>query len=302
MSQDLEQDYSEDPAFLKRRRALLVFIVVLALAAFLYRWLVLQRLEQSSALFIGIPALLSIALTFAPRSKSVTGLLLKGTLLFLALSGIVLGEGVICVAMAAPLFLLIAVVVGLVVDHSRRKNQTRLSLSFVLVLMAMEGVFPGFSFSQENEVNITKTYSADIDIKASLNAPISFDTALPIFFRAGFPTPQRMRGEGIEVGDRRCVLFAGGEGEPGELCLEVESVEDNKIVYVFTKDESHISHWLTWKKAVVEWKKDADKTEVSWRLTYRRELSPSWYFTPTERFGAKLAAGYLMDSYFGPEQ
>ncbi len=135
MSQDLKQEHSDDQEFLKRRRILLLVIVVLALAAFSYRWLVLQRLEQSSALFIGIPALISIALTFAPRSKSVTGLLLKGTLLFLALSGIVLGEGVICVAMAAPLFLLVAVVVGLVVDHSRRKNQTRLSLSFVLVLI-----------------------------------------------------------------------------------------------------------------------------------------------------------------------
>lgn len=176
---------TKDDAARKRQIALIGLILTMAVGAFLYRWLVLQRLEQTAALFIGIPALISVALTFSPTSKSVTGMLVKGTLLFLAMSGILLGEGVICVAMAAPLFLLIAVLVGLVMDASKKKTETRLSLSLVLVLMAFEGVFPGTTFSNQESVEVSRTYRGTIDVSYQLGLPIQLHDDIPIFLKQG---------------------------------------------------------------------------------------------------------------------
>ncbi len=284
-----------------RQLALLVLIFTMAIGAFLYRWLVLERLEQTAALFIGLPMLISIALTFTPTSKTVTGMLVKGTLLFLAMSGILLGEGIICIAMAAPLFLMIAVIIGLLVDASKRKNQTRLSLSLAFVLMAMEGVFPGTTFSNQESVEVSRTYPGTINVAEKLALPIEFHADLPTFFKAGFPLPQNIRGQGSEVGDTRCIYFAGGEGNAGDLCLKISESSQNRVVYEFTKDESHISHWLTWQKATIDWEHKNGETKITWTSNYQRDLSPAWYFGPAERFGVKLSSNYLLDSYFGKD-
>ena len=41
-------------------------------------------------------------------------------------------------------------------------------------------------------------------------------------------------------------------------------------------------------------------TKVTWTLHYRRSLDPAWYFGPWERYAARLAAGYLIDSVATP--
>jgi hypothetical protein len=39
---------------------------------------------------------------------------------------------------------------------------------------------------------------------------------------------------------------------------------------------------------------------VTWTLRYRRRLDPAWYFVPLERYGARLAAGYLIETLATP--
>jgi hypothetical protein len=62
-----------------------------------------------------------------------------------------------------------------------------------------------------------------------------------------------------------------------------------------------MTHFLDWREAVVQWEPaDAHTTKVTWTLRYRRGLDPSWYFGPMERYAARLAAGYLIDSVATP--
>ena len=93
--------------------ALAGIIVALTASGIAYRLLVLHRLEQTSALFIGLPALLALVLALTPRAKSVTGIVMKGTTIALLLSAPILGEGFVCILMAAPIFYLIAFIVAL---------------------------------------------------------------------------------------------------------------------------------------------------------------------------------------------
>jgi hypothetical protein len=59
-------------------------------------------------------------------------------------------------------------------------------------------------------------------------------------------------------------------------------------------------HWLSWRSAEVRWRAVPGGTEVRWTLRYRRRLDPAWYFAPLERYGVRLAAGYLIETLATP--
>jgi len=111
----------EDP--LHRRWPFVGLVLAAAGGVLLYKFLTHRHLEQTSALFIGLPAVLALIVAFTPRTKSATGTILKTMTFFLLLSGIVLQEGFICIVMAAPLFYLVGLAVGLIVDRGRARRR-----------------------------------------------------------------------------------------------------------------------------------------------------------------------------------
>src|SRR6266508_3359963 len=126
-------------------------ILSLTLAMLVYRWLHSERLDQSAALFIGLPAILAVALTLTPKAKSATGMIMKGMTIALLMSGPVLKEGFVCILMASPLFYLVGAIVGWAIDRDRRRRSqggTRV-YSFVLIpvllLASLEGLSPSLT-------------------------------------------------------------------------------------------------------------------------------------------------------------
>jgi hypothetical protein len=79
-------------------------ILAVSVGSVMYRLIVGARLEQTAALFVGIPAVLAILLAMMPKAKTVKGGIMKGLTLALLLSGPILGEGFICILMASLLF------------------------------------------------------------------------------------------------------------------------------------------------------------------------------------------------------
>src|SRR5689334_19371263 len=96
------------------RATLALLVVGLTLFVLLYRLLVLGQLEQTAALFIGLPGFLSLLVTLSPTPRSATGIAVKAVTLALLLAVVVLYEGAICVLMAAPLFYGVAIAIGLI--------------------------------------------------------------------------------------------------------------------------------------------------------------------------------------------
>jgi hypothetical protein len=82
------------------QRGVIVPVVALTAGAVMYRLLKHERLGNSSAMFLGIPAVLAILLALTPKAKSVTGAILKGIALFLLIIAPLLGEGYLCILMA----------------------------------------------------------------------------------------------------------------------------------------------------------------------------------------------------------
>jgi hypothetical protein len=293
------------PGIRRDQWALAALILALAAGGVLYRLLVMKKLEQTSALFIGLPAVLAIILALTPRATSATGTIVKGLTIALLMSGPILGEGFICILMAVPLFYLVGIIIGLVVDRSRRKQGSaalRAVILLPLLAMSIEGMTPALTFPTREEVAVTRVVAATpAEVEGALARTPRFERKLPALLRLRFPRPERAAGGGLEPGALRVVRFAGGEGKPGDLTLRVAERGPASVTFQAVSDTSHIAHWLTWRSSRVTWRPlDARRTEVTWSLAYDRELDPAWYFGPWERYAARLAAGVLIDNLATP--
>jgi len=306
----LAQPEEEDAQ--RGRGAIIALTMMMVVFSAGYRLLVLGRLEQSAALFIGLPMLLSIGLAFTPKAKSVTGMVVKGTTLALLLSGVLFGEGFICILMAAPIFYFVAIAIGLVIDALRRRAERTNNpdeppqhkkplkpVAVVLLLtlpMAFEGVSPGLSFGRDESVVVERVVElSEAEILEALAQPSpSLELPLPGFLQLGFPKPKEFRSTGIELGDLIRLRLAGSEGD-GQLALRVRERGPRRLRWQFLLDTTPIAHWLKWTDSELSWEPlDGHRTRLRWRLSYRRLLDPQWYFAPLERFGVRCGAEALI--------
>lgn len=290
--------YEESP----HRNALAV-VLAIALVSVGFRLLQREHLEHTSLVFIGIPTVLAmVIIAFSGTPRTATGVILKAMTLAMLVAGILLGEGFICIVMAYPLFLLVGVIIGKFMESewwATRRGGPRIRAVGIVsffTMCSMEGVLPGFALSREESVTVTRVVAVSADsVAASLARTPRFAAPLPIFFRARFPVPASASGSGLAVGDERAVNFTHAGHHPGTLVMRVTRSAPGAVNFDAISDDSYIRHWLTWEGADVTWSAvDATHARVSWTVRYRRTLDPAWYFAPWERYGAHLAADYLI--------
>jgi hypothetical protein len=175
--------------------------------------------------------------------------------------------------------------------------------------MSLEGVTGFTTMDREESVTQSRIVRASSQaVERALFEPPRFDRVRPLYLRAGFPAPVATRIERSVDRTRWVITMRGGEMrlngiEPrmGDLVLQLEDARPGAVRWRAVSDGSHMTHFLTWREILVEWQPvDAQTTNVTWTLRYRRDLDPSWYFGPAERYAARLAAGYLIDSVATP--
>lgn len=307
------------------RWAIITITLALGIGGLLYRLAQDNYLHQSAAFFIGVPTVLAITLALTPKAKSATGMIVKGLTLALLLSGVVFFEGFICILMAAPLFYLVGIAIGIPIDRARRREQSEGRIYSIvgvaLLLLSVEGVTPATSFSQSEVVRVTRVVNASpSSVEQALASTPQFDGDLPFYLKLGFPRPVAARGSGLEVGDRRTIIFGNespmepigsshqhhpGQMNPtgtgGVLELKIVRSENGLVVFKPVRDATAFTHWITWARSIVRWEAiDSGSTEVAWTLRFKRRLSPSWYFGPWQRYAAEKAVGYLIDTVATP--
>jgi len=298
-----------DRAEQRARWAVGAVVVTLVVVSIAYRILVVHRLEHTSLVFIGLPALAAITLLHT-RPQTAIGTVNKVIAILLCLSGILFGEGLICILMAAPIFFFVGTVVGILINKLKsrgspddpRSGKWRGILTLAIVPMSIEGVVPSLAFDREERVTASRIIEATPnDVRRSIARTPRFDRELPRFFRLGFPTPAHTSGSGLRIGDERRVMFAHGQHHNGALVMRVAAADSASVVFALVVDSSYITHWLSWEETVVRWEPAGDgRTRVTWTLSYRRRLDPAWYFAPLERYGVGLAARYLIETLATP--
>jgi len=284
-----------------------VFLVIAFIAgSVMYRYLMHEHYGHSAAMFIGIPAVLAILLALTPKAKTATGGIVKGITLGLLVIAPLLGEGYLCILMAAPIFYAVGLVVGVPVDLARRRERGKETLSCIVLLlipMCLEGVVPQFTVNRAQTVVATKIVNAPAaSVEQVLRTSPRIDTTLPRFLRIGFPRPLKAQGQGLERGDQRAILFSGAEGDPaGYLVMRVAERRPGYVRFETISDGSKLTQWIRWDSSEVEWTPtDATHTLVTWHIHFERQLDPAWYFTPWERAAVCEAAKYLIDANATP--
>jgi len=301
MNDDSDSDgVDSDRAERTARASVMAIVVTLVVVSIAYRVLVVKHLEHTSLVFIGLPALAAVTLLHT-RPRTAIGTVNKVIAILLCMSGILFGEGLICILMAAPIFFLVGTVIGLIINRLTGGNW-RGVVSLVVVPLSLEGIVPSLAFDRDERVTVTRTVEATPDqIRLTLASTPRFDRTLPAFFRLGFPTPMHTSGEGLGIGDERRVMFAHRRHHTGALVLRVIAADSASVTFAVASDSSYITHWLSWHGSDVRWAPvGVGRTRLTWTLRYRRRLDPAWYFAPLERYGAGLAAGYLIETLATP--
>ena len=280
--------------------ALITLVIALTIGATLYRFLKHEQLWQTSAMFIGVPAVLAIVLALTPKAKTLTGGIVKGITLALLIVAPLLGEGYLCILFASPLFYLVGIIIGVVVDSIRAARAAKLScIAVLLIPMCMEGVVPQLTWNRRQTVEVRRVVNAPAkNVRDALSRSPRIDTKLPAFLSIGFPRPLRASGEGLSVGSTRTIHFSGAEGDPeGDLRVRIVESTDGFVRSETMSDASKLTQWIRWDSSEVRWHPiDAARTEVVWRVQFERELDPAWYFAPWERVAVGEAVKYMIEA------
>ncbi|HMD36171.1 MAG TPA: hypothetical protein VKH42_14440 [Vicinamibacterales bacterium] len=287
-------------------------ILSVALASAAYRAFVAHNLHQTSALFVGLPALIAIVVVLIVAPRTAIGVAIKAVTVGLLVSMVFLGEGILCVLMSAPLFYFAAIAIAAVMQRTSdgHLNTPRVCAALlVLVPMTLEGITPATTFNRDETVTASKIVHATPDaIACALSATPRFDRALPFYLRAGFPRAAATRIDRRGAAARWVIAMRGGERrldgmEPrtGDLVLELVESRPGLVRWRAIADASHMTHFLNWQEAIVRWERiGTHESRVTWTLRYRRGLDPAWYFGPMERYASRLAAAYLIDAVAMP--
>ena len=290
----------------RARWTLVGITLALTAAVVVYRLTHRVGLSQTGAFFVGLPAILAITVALSPRAKTLTGMTFKAVTFGLLLSGVLLGEGFVCIVMAAPLFYLVALPIAAAVQRARDRGSPP-GRAYALVvapvmLLSLEGVFDATTLPVANRVAATVTVHAGPDeVEAALASVPAFDEPLPAFLhQARFPRPVGAEGSGLEVGATRRIMFSSPMGL-APLDLRVVERGPNMVVFTVDADRTPIAGWMALRRATITWSgAPQSSTRVRWELEFDRALSPAFYFAPLERYAARLAAGYLIETVATP--
>ncbi len=283
------------------KRNLYIIILILAFISIIFRVLDTYGLEQTSLLFIGLPTLMSLlAVKYVPKATSAFGLVFQIITLFLLLSGILLGEGIICILFTAPIFYGVGAIMVLIYELLKKRNKSKQYLFFWLPFVLIIGeVYLIATPKPIQTVKTSQTVAGHPTFEAFNQSP-DFLQNYPNFFKLGVPTPLQIEGTGIAIGDQRRISFESRTRGIGDLVLEVQDVQPNVMTFRFNSDDSHINHWLTWKLAKVELEHHPNETTtIHWTTQFTCDLGPTWYFVPIERHGIEVMNEHLIQAYFG---
>jgi len=281
--------------------SLISLVLALALVSVLYRVIGSYGYGHSSLMFVGIPTILALLLILSKPSRSTASQVFRGVTLFLLMVGILAWEGLICILMAAPIFYLSAFIVLWVLKRVRNRSVLRCVAVAPLLILALEGTNQYVSFNRDMSVEVIRTHnmSGEEFLEKISQAPV-FESALPLFFRIGFPVPTHASAVGDYTRDKvvnYVVHFTGPEKLKNRLTVRGRRIAPNKIVFEFIDDSTKVGHWMTWQHASLTWVPQGEQISVTYKVDFQRNLDPYWYFAPIQFYAVNQAADYLLNTW-----
>jgi len=292
-----------------KKRLLVIAILLSAFTGIVISLMRRRGIDGSALLYIGIPTFiaLSFAFTSTSSSKTIMGSTLKAITFIILISGPLLQEGYVCMIMAAPILYIIGALAAWPFDHYRKKKQNGSKLNMIilpalLVFMSMEGVIDETSFNRFNTVEYEQIINSSVaDVKKRMGASRPLEAPNSLFAKI-FPRPNEINANGIDVGDTMWVdvsyfKWIYWNEKRGQVQYKVIENKDNYFKFRPTADNSYFSSYMTWKDTIVILQPvSKNKTKVTWRISFQRDIDPAWYAQPLQRYAVTAAAKVLVES------
>ena len=153
---------------------------------------------------------------------------MKGMTLALLLLAPLLGEGMICILIASPLFYLIGLIVGWILDRQAREQgiEAELRSPSCCCRCAWKGTTPAWTVERMQTVSATRVVDAPVaNVEAALAQSPALATVLPAALKIGFPVPLEASGSGLQVGRGADDPFHGSRGRSSGRCDRQDHAE-----------------------------------------------------------------------------
>jgi len=290
------------------------YILIIGFFFIVTRLVLDSRFAQSSLLYCLVPYSVAVILyLFMPQPQGRYrwqrfARHMFGAIIVMLATSALLFEGFICVLMFMPIYIFFAIL-GFALapkEWPTRNSADVFRVSFVPILIAvisLEGTSASLSFEREHSVTRTQTVSlTPAQIRENLAKPIHLDADRSAFLSI-FPLPSYVEAGTLKAGDIHKAHFKykrwGMDGvnvKTGETWLKLATVEPLHIQTEVVKDTSYFASYLTIHGTDIQLKPvDADTTEISLTIHYRRELDPAWYFGPLQKTAIKQSGDYLIE-------
>ncbi len=282
------------------------FWVVLLIASVVfgigYRITEKMGMIQTYALFAGIPLLIGVLVAYLTRPQSGIGTTLKITTILLCIVCPLLGEGSICILMAAPLFYAFAIggyyLVALIMNLVR-PNRRGGPLAVVLIPFIMAMQTSDRSHIDNPAVNVITDrifISASPErVMKTLQRTDIVATDFPIFLKLGFPLPTRM--ERDPNGLTHLHFDPRSEPWPGTNTILSQQTVDNAnrtVRYEIVEDGTKLARWMTFRSTGFKVVPCQGGSTLYQTTIYQQRMQPGFYWNTTENFAMGQMHGYAL--------
>ena len=295
----------------ERRVKWLAILLLIGIGSVTVHLLVRHNLDSSALLYVGLPYLGALAIVVIRPAKpderwwriyldrSLTALIV------LLASSVVLFEGFVCVLYLFPIYFLIVSIAFAVGWAGTRKNKGTRMLGLIVPIIVLGSSLEGTTeaLSAERVVHVQASRVAHLtpeEIMRNLLRPMELNQERN-WVLSIFPMPYQVDAGSLEPGSihrmytRYDRWFVTNTHE-GELHLEIVDFQPNRLRARVVHDTTFFSSYLSQLGSEVTTTPiGPNRTDVSLRLDYRRNLDPAWYFHPLQQYAMREMAAFFID-------
>ncbi len=258
---------------------------------------------QTYAVFVGLPLLIGVLTAYLTRPRSGLGAVIKYTTVILCAVCPALGEGAVCILMAAPIFYGVAILgyyltIGIAKHFGPRGNSGTLCLVLLPWLVARMTSTPE-AIARPKTMTTTRTVfvAAPPDrVWKTLQRSELVSPSRPLFLRLGFPRPTKW--ERVD-GTSRLTFDPGSEPWPGTNVIESREVVDaraQRLTFVIERDGTKLSRWLTFIETRFEVTPIRGGCRLRQTTIFRQRMQPGFYWNSLQRYALGQMHRYALEA------
>jgi len=291
----------------ERKVYLLTYLLIIGVLSIFLNILMAGGLFHSSILYIFVPFIISALVTMMRKkepAKTATGSyfshLITALTIFLS-SAMLIGEGFVCVIFIIPIYVIIVTISYLAsLIFSDKDKKYSLAFPALIVALSLEGTIPSLSLPRDTFIEVKQSTVLSVDeIKANLAKPFDLNKDRN-WLLSIFPMPYHIEAGSLEPGDIHTIhtryhrwIFTNTHEGKAELLIE--SVGENKIKTRVLNDSTYFSTYLNGAGSEIDLQPNATGgTDITLRISYRRNLDPAWYFHPLQQYGVSKMGELLI--------